>query len=466
MSQAESSTDDAQVEQPVAAAPQAPASSVAAVQEAGGRGARRAGSPTLIGVAFIAVTLLFFCGVFIGQDFLVERHHNAGLYVEPKYLDFGEVWAVKDFKWRIPIQNISDRPVEIAEFTASCQCSLIEPSSMTIPPHSTAEVVTTIDLTTGRDMEPHESTRDFRIAIHPIVAVPTSSPPGFILRGTAKDVFTPSPRELDVGEILSQTAGKPTTIRLKAATPLASVTALPQPDITIDIKPIDPNQEVEAPAESQVVSSSPPLPASPSPTLAAPTAHRLPPTTEFLLTVTPSDQIPLGKIDRVILLQGIDAEDRKLPFFVVKLTGEIVFDVAVEPRELYAGLIEMDETYETTLTLRSRTGSRFALIPVDQEPGVTLTPLPQGKGEPTPSLPTSDFPGARSAADRFSAQDGLPECAFRLRVKPQSRSEQSTVARFRTINQATGEVADLELPISYYGACRIHIASEHTESTM
>jgi hypothetical protein len=230
-------------------------------------------SPSWWGIGFIVVAVLFSGGVYIGQTFLVDRPYNAGLRIDPEYLDFGEVWAEEQFKWRIPIENTSDREVGIAEFTASCQCSLIEPPSLTISPHSTAEVVATIDLTKGRDSEPYESTREFEIAIHPIVAVATSRPPGFILRGKAKDAFSPSPRQVELGEILSQTVGERATIRLKTATPLSSVTALPQPDMEIEIKPVE--------SES--------LPTGKGPSVGDDSHRRLTSdSTDYLLTVTPS----------------------------------------------------------------------------------------------------------------------------------------------------------------------------------
>ncbi|MEX2137757.1 MAG: hypothetical protein WD894_00735 [Pirellulales bacterium] len=422
MSQAESSTEVARVE-PITAQ-SLPPSVVAAPS-------RQRSSPTLYGIAIIAVAFLFFGGVYVGQDFLVERHYNAGLYIEPGHLNFGEVWAVKDFKWRIPIQNISDRPVGIAEFTASCQCDLIEPPSLTIPPHSTAEVVATIDLTKGHDIEPNESTRKFEIAIHPIVAVATSSPPGFVLRGTAKDLFTASPRAIELGEILSRTPGKTTTIRLTAATSLSSLIVLPQSDMAIEIKPFE-----VSPSPPLPLSSSAPLEKPRQPTTGTNAAPRSEHTTEYLLALTPSNQIPLGRIDRQVLLQSTDAQGRAMPLFPIKLTGAIVFDVAVEPPEIYAGMVEMDGTYETILTLRSRTGTRFALIPLDQQSGITLTPVSQ-----SPPLPS----------DPFLAEDGVLQAAFCLRLTPQSRGDQRSTARFQAINLSTGEQADLDIPIIYNG---------------
>jgi hypothetical protein len=417
--------------------------------------------PAIWGICLLVFAALFFGGVYIGQDFLVDRPHNAGLYIDPKYLDFGEVWAEEAFKWRIPIQNRSDREVGIAEFSASCQCDLIEPPSLTIPPHSTAKVVATIDLTKGRDIEPYEQVRKFQIAIHPIVAVPTSRPPGFVLRGKAKDPFIASPGVVDLGEILSHTAGEPTTIRLKAATPLENLTASPQPDMTIDIKPAEPNREGaaivaregaaivaregeaivaregEAPAEPSV-SKSPPLPLS----LSAPL--------DYLLTVTPSDpsdQIPLGKIDRTIHLAAVGADGNQLPPFPIKVTGEIVFDVAIEPRVVYAGLIEMGTSHEVNVSLRSRTSSRFSLIPVDQAPGITLTPLPSARGQETSVEGTHRL---SAAAEPFLAENGLVEVSFAVRIRPQIPGQARSVVRFPAVNLASGEQAELELPIVYY----------------
>jgi hypothetical protein len=396
-------------------------------------------------VLFGLLALLFCGGLYLGNDFLVERPYNAGLHVDPKFLDFGEVWAEKEFKWRIPIENRSDRPVGIASFTASCQCSQIEPDTLTIEPGSTAEVVATIDLTVGRDADPPEPRRKFTIAIHPIVAVATSRPPGFVLNGVAKDPFTVSPREVDLGEILSRAVGEPKTIRLKSTIPLASVEALPHPDMTIEVRSEGETRrqgdketrEGEAPAE----------PASNDLTI-----RPADDPTEYLLTVTPSDQIPLGKVDRTILLTATDQAGNKLPDFPVKVIGEVVFDVAVEPREVYAGMIEMGDTYETILTLHSRTGSRFALVPVEQESGVKLEPVmrrPFGERLGEGHGVDADSAGQ---SEGFFKEDALLKTSFRLRLTAHSRSDQRAVARFQAINLSTGEQADLEVVIVYYGA--------------
>jgi hypothetical protein len=415
MSQSESSTQFAPLE---------PTTNVPAVSGGTVVGSRNS-SRALWGVCILGLALLFVGGIYIGQEFLVERPENAGLRIDPKYLDFGEVWADKEFKWRIPIQNISNRPVGIAEFTASCQCSQIEPKSLTIEPGETAEVVATIDLTVGRDTDPSEPRRTFEIAIHPIVSVASSRPPGFVLKGTAKDVFTCTPRAVDLGEVLSGTAGEPKTVRLMSDVALSSVVALRQPDMRIEIELVDP----ESPRLGRGVNS-----------------------TGYLLTVTPTDQIPIGKIDRTIYLQATDVQGKKLPEFPVTVTGKIVFDVAVEPREIYAGLIEMGTTYETILTLRSRAGSPFALFAVEQELGVTLKPLI----ETSASEPIHNSTDAvKVPLESFKSSENGSALRFRLALTPQHEGDQRTNATIQASSVANNQHMEITVPIVYYGTRKL-----------
>ena len=70
----------------------------------------------------------------------------GGLMIPTDNLDMGEVWEAKDFSWRLPIRNLSDRTIEIRKFLSSCVCTAIDPPRLSIPPGETVMVNLVLDL--------------------------------------------------------------------------------------------------------------------------------------------------------------------------------------------------------------------------------------------------------------------------------------------------------------------------------
>ena len=57
----------------------------------------------------------------------------SALEPSPEHLNFGEVWEDTQFKMVLPITNHRNQDIEIKRFHKSCNCSQIEPPSLTIP---------------------------------------------------------------------------------------------------------------------------------------------------------------------------------------------------------------------------------------------------------------------------------------------------------------------------------------------
>jgi hypothetical protein len=62
---------------------------------------------------------------------------NGGLIVNESHLNFGEVWETDKFEITLPIQNPTEKNVQIARFDSTCGCASITPSvavqSATLP---------------------------------------------------------------------------------------------------------------------------------------------------------------------------------------------------------------------------------------------------------------------------------------------------------------------------------------------
>src|SRR5262245_40520295 len=63
-----------------------------------------------------------------------------GLAVDPQHLNFGEVWEDGAFGWVLPVENRGPSEVAIERFATSCDCTSIDPPSLTIPAGETRAV--------------------------------------------------------------------------------------------------------------------------------------------------------------------------------------------------------------------------------------------------------------------------------------------------------------------------------------
>jgi hypothetical protein len=95
---------------------------------------------------------------------------NAGLRVDPKFLDFGEVWEQDRFEWNLPIQNQSSQPTIVTGLHGSCTCQSMNPLEFTIPAggHQQIQVVLVLRSRASRaEPDRHE---DFAVALWADVA--------------------------------------------------------------------------------------------------------------------------------------------------------------------------------------------------------------------------------------------------------------------------------------------------------
>jgi hypothetical protein len=96
--------------------------------------------------------LLFLVAVCAGAYWLGVDHRRSGitpdgLYIDPKYLDFGEVWEQERFEWTLPIENRAKVDAEISHFLASYQCLDLRPARLVVPAGESRNLMLKLDLT-------------------------------------------------------------------------------------------------------------------------------------------------------------------------------------------------------------------------------------------------------------------------------------------------------------------------------
>jgi hypothetical protein len=63
---------------------------------------------------------------------------------DPSKLNFGERKAGERFEWKLTIRNRTDKPLALARFQTSCDCTSVSPPSISVAPSSSVEITATI----------------------------------------------------------------------------------------------------------------------------------------------------------------------------------------------------------------------------------------------------------------------------------------------------------------------------------
>ena len=118
---------------------------------------RRVSSKALV---FVSLSVLFASiaavAAFGLARFLSHTNTAVGtspLFVEEKYLNFGEQWETNSFVWVVPIENRSGQDVAIDEFVLSCSCTSVEPASLFLPAGQRRKWSLTLDLSPKRSSD-------------------------------------------------------------------------------------------------------------------------------------------------------------------------------------------------------------------------------------------------------------------------------------------------------------------------
>lgn len=89
-----------------------------------------------------------------------------------------------------------------------------------------------------------------------------------------------------------------------------------------------------------------------------------PDTNEFELRMQ-AGELPLGVVEREVLVQATNATGDELPAVAVSVTGSVVSDVQVVPPMLTFGVRHQGERAAETVILRSRSGRAFHVADVE-----------------------------------------------------------------------------------------------------
>jgi Protein of unknown function (DUF1573) len=347
----------------------------------------------LLGLLLVLTAPLVLTGALLSSAGMFSAGRQVGeLVVEPRYLAIGQVWTDERFSWRLPIQNTTDRPIDITAFRISCDCTRVDPPSMTIAPRGVSELIVSIDLTNKHLHNPTKLENPFSVTVTPISRSLWSRAPDWEIFGVAKDPFVCVPTELKVGDVPSGKILSPRKVRITSVVPLQRLAAAGRNGITARV------DEENSDGLSYAVEVSSVLPLMP------------------------------GILSEKVFFEGVDRHGKQLPKFALSINANVLFDVEIEPSAIYLGVQPVGTQCDAMLEVRSRTDSRFDLQPAKSETGLEV-----------------EFDG--SSTDKVRT--------IRVHISPEKRGDQLISARIRTTNLSTGERAILTVPVFYYGTARI-----------
>src|SRR5579871_5337245 len=96
---------------------------------------------------------------YFGSLLAAGRHNNPdnspeaalastmdGLFIDSTALNLGELWEDPDCVRTLTVENRNDRRIEIVNFSTSCDCTSIEPRSLSLEPGQSREIRVKLDL--------------------------------------------------------------------------------------------------------------------------------------------------------------------------------------------------------------------------------------------------------------------------------------------------------------------------------
>ncbi|MDZ4780769.1 MAG: hypothetical protein SGJ19_10985 [Planctomycetia bacterium] len=275
--------------------------------------------------------LLAAIGLRLGYSRLVAPLEHGRLEIPPERLNFGTALVQDDFVYRLPVENRSAYPVEIASFERSCGCTIVTPNAFTLAPSETRWLQLNLDLHGADGFEFSGEERDFAVDLRPVYA----------------KAMTPGETWRVIGRIQSPFNVSPRHPRFATEALVAGSDFRP---LEFSIEPRQKGQELRV----------------------SPTSRSAPARVECAhigdatqVTLVPEPLLPVGDHVFRLSVEWINRESTPLPPFELRVVGRVVPDVQLEPSHVRLDLSADGATPETrTIRLKSRTGTPFKVIGV------------------------------------------------------------------------------------------------------
>jgi len=160
-----------------------------------------------------------------GEVDKLDAGNTNSLRIDPRYLNFGEVWVSRQFVWGLRLFNSGEKDVTVAEVRANCSCTSVSPKSFTIDAAGTVELEITVDLfKKGLDLA-GQTSREVSIDLLPIDVRGKPLADMISIQGTVRTPINimPGSVEFPLNSLIKGMPYKPAIIKL---TDLCQLTGL------------------------------------------------------------------------------------------------------------------------------------------------------------------------------------------------------------------------------------------------
>jgi hypothetical protein len=267
----------------------------------------------------------------------------TNLVVAPGALDFGEVWACKEFAWQLPIHNPTSRDIEVTDMSATCGCATISPKQFVVPVGGTVSVHLTLDLISRSPRDKTKTLHNFSATIFAITSDEVRRPLAWELSGRVREPFTISRPDGDSDDPPLIAGGRfaPRRIRVSLCEGIASVTAEADPNhATVQLQRDGPNAR------------------------------------DATLVLTPNQALAVGSHQVSISLTPVLPDNSRLPKIPIDLRVNVFNDVEASPAVVSWGSLPVGAHVAETVILHSRTGRPFTVRGVTcDDPALRIAPL-------------------------------------------------------------------------------------------
>jgi hypothetical protein len=353
---------------------------------------RRGGLRTLFSVGMIVVVAGM--GGAAAALYLKNAAHFEGkdaLEPAPDRLDFGEVWEDTNFSMVLPITNHRGQDIEIKQFVKSCNCSQIEPPSLTIPAWETREIRLLLDLTAKKPAEFAAPVRDFEVSLSPEIPGEKRSI-WWKIQGRVRSVMQSDLPQIDFGNVSESSQSLP-----------VKRTTLTTRDLVQNLAASSSSSQFAVTVEKRSSGKS----------------------NQFDLVVALKDAKKRGALACSVTVIPELSDGSRLPPRQLEVRGRIVSDIEASPAGVLFNACRVGTSKTETVTLRSLTGQAFTVTDMKCE----------GNG--------------LSVQRRGSASKG-GGLAFEVTQKAESNGEHNGKVIFR-ISRSGGKDEEVVVPVSYFG---------------
>jgi len=158
----------------------------------------------------------------------VSSWRTCRLEVSTESLDFGEAWAISDFRWKIRMRNTGARSMRVRGFQLGCQCDgYVEPKSAVIGPGETLDVTTVLDL--ARFGIDDKATQTASVSLTALCEAGRAWQEKWTVEGVVRPFLSPVAPSIDLPECIEGEEWPKRTVRLRSLIGATAIRILREP---------------------------------------------------------------------------------------------------------------------------------------------------------------------------------------------------------------------------------------------